>query len=136
MQKSLLELAAANPTYTVVITGHSLGAAAAALAAVDYYEQTGGSKAVLYTFGQPRVGDYDFAKTVNKHTQEGESVGGWVCVWETRRGGGGGAAARPAPPPPSPLHPQPTASSMTTTSSRTCRSAAGPSRATPPGELG
>ena len=74
IQTSLMALATANPTYKVIITGHSLGAAAAALAAVDYYQLTGGAKALLYTYGQPRVGDYEFAKTVNKHTEEAYRV--------------------------------------------------------------
>ncbi|MCA9683305.1 MAG: lipase family protein [Myxococcales bacterium] len=41
------------------ITGHSLGAAVASLAAVDLLAQ-GQSLEGVYTFGQPRVGDDDF----------------------------------------------------------------------------
>lgn len=60
MLEAFSALVDANPTFTPVITGHSLGAAAAVLLAYDLYEYSG-SKALVYTFGQPRVGDYDFA---------------------------------------------------------------------------
>jgi len=47
-------------TSTVVISGHSLGAAVATLAAQDF--AANGKKVILYTFGSPRVGNIDFAK--------------------------------------------------------------------------
>lgn len=60
---ALVALQASYPSFPVMITGHSLGAAAGVLAAVDLYN-TAGIKAQLVTFGQPRVGDHSFAKTV------------------------------------------------------------------------
>ena len=58
------------PTHTqVIMTGHSLGAAAAVLAALDYQFQSS-SKATVYTFGQPRVGDHSFSQQVQKKTEE------------------------------------------------------------------
>ena len=46
------------------ITGHSLGGALAALAATSL-EYQGFKVAGLYTFGQPRVGDWSFTRAVN-----------------------------------------------------------------------
>jgi len=50
-------------TATVVVTGHSLGAAEAMLAAVD--QQQSGLKVNYYSYGCPRVGDTSFAKFYN-----------------------------------------------------------------------
>ncbi|KAJ7159632.1 Alpha/Beta hydrolase protein [Mycena filopes] len=54
-----------HPTYTVVVTGHSLGGAYASLAAVAlkvHLSTTGiNTNIKLYTFGQPRVGNKKFA---------------------------------------------------------------------------
>uniref|UniRef100_A0A7S4BAZ7 Fungal lipase-type domain-containing protein n=2 Tax=Chrysotila carterae TaxID=13221 RepID=A0A7S4BAZ7_CHRCT len=48
------------------MTGHSLGGAAAALMAYDVYEYSRGrAAALLYTYGMPRVGDFEFAKALN-----------------------------------------------------------------------
>ncbi|XWX00334.1 hypothetical protein V2A60_008354 [Cordyceps javanica] len=49
----------ANPDYKLVITGHSLGGAVAALAGA--YLRRAGYKAEVYTFGAPRVGNEAFA---------------------------------------------------------------------------
>merc|ERR1712060_181163 len=46
------------------ITGHSLGAAMAALAVFDMH-QKGFNLTKVYTFGQPRVGDVSFARAFN-----------------------------------------------------------------------
>jgi triacylglycerol lipase len=55
-----------NNNQTIWITGHSLGGALAALACatlvLQYPEFNIGG---VYTFGQPRVGDFDFAEAVN-----------------------------------------------------------------------
>lgn len=47
------------------VTGHSLGAAIAALCAFDLYDN-GYNIVEVYTFGQPRVGDATFAKNYNE----------------------------------------------------------------------
>lgn len=50
---ALAQLHAANPTYSVIATGHSLGGAIATLAAADL--RTQGYNVALYSFGAPRV---------------------------------------------------------------------------------
>jgi predicted lipase len=50
------------PSYQVVVTGHSLGAALAQLTVVDL--QAAGYPVVSYHIGCPRVGDADFSKFV------------------------------------------------------------------------
>ena len=57
------------PEYRIVFTGHSLGGAMTVLAAVDtalsnWVPDT--SKIIVYTFGQPRVGNYDFTKVLDE----------------------------------------------------------------------
>ncbi|KAG5481967.1 hypothetical protein LSCM1_05683 [Leishmania martiniquensis] len=71
-RSALLQLIRANPTYEVLVTGHSLGGALAVLAAADLQVQLnnlGGSpryKPVsLYTFGAPRVGNSAFSRWVD-----------------------------------------------------------------------
>ncbi|KAJ7154912.1 Alpha/Beta hydrolase protein [Mycena crocata] len=56
--------AAKFPTYTIVVTGHSLGGAVAALAAPSLKTALPGAAIKLYTFGQPRTGDAKFASYV------------------------------------------------------------------------
>ena len=46
------------PTYPLYITGHSLGAGLAVLCALEF--QT--NNPIVYTFGEPRVGDWDFSQ--------------------------------------------------------------------------
>lgn len=53
----------ANPSYTVVATGHSLGGAVATLAAA--YLRASGTAVDLYTYGSPRVGNDVFANFVS-----------------------------------------------------------------------
>lgn len=55
---------AANPSYQIVVTGHSLGGAVATLAAA--YIRKAGIAADLYTYGSPRVGNLLFADYVTK----------------------------------------------------------------------
>ncbi|KAJ6577953.1 alpha/beta-hydrolase [Mycena capillaripes] len=52
------------PTYNVVVTGHSLGGALAALGAVSLKTALPSAPMKLYTFGQPRTGDAQFANFV------------------------------------------------------------------------
>jgi len=52
------------PALHIYVTGHSLGAAIATLAAADLYQLT--PDISLYTYGSPRVGDETFAKYFDK----------------------------------------------------------------------
>ncbi|KAG5471959.1 hypothetical protein CUR178_02636 [Leishmania enriettii] len=74
----VLQLIQENPTYEVLVTGYSLGAAIAVLAAVDLQVRLNsleGSSALkpvsLYTFGGPRVGNSAFAKWVDALLSKG-----------------------------------------------------------------
>lgn len=60
-------LARENPDYTVLVTGHSLGAAAAAVCAADLAQRmlVESERVVLYTMGEPRTGDGIFAEGLN-----------------------------------------------------------------------
>ncbi|TKR87350.1 hypothetical protein L596_011761 [Steinernema carpocapsae] len=64
LKNAFLELRNTYPDYEVWITGHSLGGAMASLAAatIAHLEYVEKSKLKLLTFGQPRVGDWAFAK--------------------------------------------------------------------------
>jgi len=53
-------LKAQFPSYSVVVTGHSLGAALATLTALDFLDSAIGPVR-LFNFGSPRVGNTDFA---------------------------------------------------------------------------
>jgi Lipase (class 3) len=53
-------LRAVYPTATVKVTGHSLGAALAQLTSMDLLK-AGITTDALYTFGQPRIGDANYA---------------------------------------------------------------------------
>jgi len=57
------ELIREYPAYRVFVTGHSLGGALAALASssVVHDNLTSRTRVVLYTFGEPRLGDHDYA---------------------------------------------------------------------------
>ncbi|GMT27522.1 hypothetical protein PFISCL1PPCAC_18819, partial [Pristionchus fissidentatus] len=56
------------PEKSVLFTGHSLGGALASLAAAEYANATkiDPSKLYLVTFGQPRVGNYEYAQSVDR----------------------------------------------------------------------
>ncbi|KAI8148327.1 catalysis At the Interface: the anatomy of A conformational change in A triglyceride lipase [Fennellomyces sp. T-0311] len=53
----------AHPDYTVAVSGHSLGGATGLLCALDLYQE-GIENVILYTQGQPRVGNKAFAQYV------------------------------------------------------------------------
>lgn len=53
-----------HPDYSIVFTGHSLGAAFAVLAALDFvtsHDPLAASRVSIITFGQPRIGNTAFA---------------------------------------------------------------------------
>ena len=49
----------------VLVTGHSMGAALAVIAADDFFSEKKLRPTAVYAFGMPRVGDEDFAKRYN-----------------------------------------------------------------------
>jgi predicted lipase len=53
----VLSAAESYPEYTIVATGHSLGAAVAALLGTQLRNQ--GTNVDIYTYGQPHIGDED-----------------------------------------------------------------------------
>jgi predicted lipase len=58
---------AANPSYAVVVAGHSLGGAVATIAAS--YLRSIGINCDIYTYGSPRVGNQNFANYVSSTPQ-------------------------------------------------------------------
>lgn len=62
---ALADLRAANPGYSTIITGHSLGGALASLAYVDL-KTAGMPIKTAYTMGSPRVGNPAYADFVDK----------------------------------------------------------------------
>ncbi|CAA7271236.1 unnamed protein product [Cyclocybe aegerita] len=52
------------PSYRIVLTGHSMGGAVASLGALVVKSALPQANVVLYTYGQPRVGNADFASYV------------------------------------------------------------------------
>lgn len=78
---------AAYPSYTIIVTGHSLGAAVAALAAVSIKSALPSSNLKLYTFGQPRTGNAAFATYVenligiNNIFRAVHTYGAWILVF-------------------------------------------------------
>ena len=61
----LSKLHKAYPDYAIAVTGHSLGGALAAYAAIDIVNSKISQSPILYTFGQPRTGDNGFNKILN-----------------------------------------------------------------------
>ncbi|KAL9974502.1 hypothetical protein ACROYT_G011543 [Oculina patagonica] len=63
MEAEVKALVSKYPSYQIWVTGHSLGAALASLAStwLAYYNIAPPKNIILYTFGMPRVGDYDYA---------------------------------------------------------------------------
>lgn len=56
------------PNYSVIVTGHSYGAATGQLLAMELVKEN--IKVKLYNYGQPRVGDKNYAMYVNKFLDE------------------------------------------------------------------
>lgn len=65
LEKAIAAAVKEHPGFGLLFTGHSLGGAVAIIAAVKFNEQHSGKAVKVYTFGQPRVGDGDYAKYVD-----------------------------------------------------------------------
>ena len=67
IQSALDQVISKYPTSQIYFTGHSLGGAMTQLAAVDFVDRhsDAASRVSVYTFGQPRVGNLDFANYVD-----------------------------------------------------------------------
>ena len=63
METEVKALVSQNPSYQIWVTGHSLGGALASLAStwLSYNKVAPRKNIILYTFGMPRVGNYDYA---------------------------------------------------------------------------
>ena len=63
MESEVKALVSKNPSYQIWVTGHSLGGTMASLAStwLGYYNIAPRKNIILYTFGMPRVGEYDYA---------------------------------------------------------------------------
>ena len=63
MKMEVKALVSQNPSYQIWVTGHSLGGAMASLAStwLSYNKVAPRKNIILYTFGMPRVGDYNYA---------------------------------------------------------------------------
>ncbi|KAL4231118.1 hypothetical protein ACF0H5_008701 [Mactra antiquata] len=68
VSKCVKDLRNSHPDYDLAVTGHSLGGAIASLTAVSlvYDKIVPKDKMVLYTYGQPRVGDKTYAMSFDK----------------------------------------------------------------------
>ena len=64
MLRDVMQQINEHSSASVFVTGHSLGGALAVLAALDIKKAIGSRKIHLYTYGQPRVGNSDFADYV------------------------------------------------------------------------
>jgi len=66
--KLIKKLVSENPTYKVVVTGHSLGGALGVFQTLDLVGTPGlnSSNLFTYTYGEPRAGNQEFAKLVEK----------------------------------------------------------------------
>ncbi|XP_031563491.1 lipase ZK262.3-like [Actinia tenebrosa] len=63
LKEEVKALVTVYPSYQVWVTGHSLGGAMASMASawLAYYHVGSPTNIILYTFGMPRVGNYDYA---------------------------------------------------------------------------
>mmetsp|Transcript_13414 Transcript_13414/g.25764 ORF Transcript_13414/g.25764 Transcript_13414/m.25764 type:complete len:427 (+) Transcript_13414:131-1411(+) len=67
LQAQVLEVLEKLPHLPVYVTGHSLGASIAAICAWDLKMYQGVHVPEIYTYGQPRTGNFNFAITYAKH---------------------------------------------------------------------
>ena len=61
VNSTVAEQLEANPTYSLISTGHSLGAALASLGGVSLAANFPGTPLRVFTFGQPRTGEPGYA---------------------------------------------------------------------------
>lgn len=57
-----------NPSYDIIVTGHSYGASCSQLLAMELFHE--GLNVKIYNYGQPRVGDQKYATFVNTKITE------------------------------------------------------------------
>ncbi|RUP46907.1 Alpha/Beta hydrolase protein [Jimgerdemannia flammicorona] len=64
---TVVDQMAKHPGYTLYMIGHSLGSAVAVLQTLDFYNNAGynNRNMIIYTFGQPRIGNPAFASYVD-----------------------------------------------------------------------
>ena len=72
---AVAKAAAANPSYQIRATGHSLGGAIAALAAATM--RNAGRTVALYTFGSPRIGGTKISDYISKQSGGNYRVTHW-----------------------------------------------------------
>ncbi|KAK6049295.1 triacylglycerol lipase [Cooperia oncophora] len=79
MGEDFKNLSATYPDYEIWVTGHSLGAAMASLASSYIITHNGvpSSRVKLVTYGQPRVGDLDYARVHNSEVTYSFRVVHW-----------------------------------------------------------
>lgn len=67
MIKNIGYLLSLKPNYKIVLAGHSLGGAMARMTTffILYLKQFPGKRLELYTYGEPRVGNMNFADFMN-----------------------------------------------------------------------
>jgi hypothetical protein len=73
VSQKVIELKSQFPAADILVTGHSLGAAQAALAATHLYYREGLPVTHVYTYGQPRVGNAAFHQFYNNGTTDRQS---------------------------------------------------------------
>ena len=69
VMSALKSAVAANPSYGVVVVGHSLGGAIAAIAAAELRNE--GTSTDLYTYGQPRIGGATISDYITNQNKGG-----------------------------------------------------------------
>lgn len=67
MQADLDKVTASHPGWKILVTGHSLGGALASLASTTIAGKYPNQNVALYSFGQPRIGNYEYALTHDEH---------------------------------------------------------------------
>ncbi|KAE9974558.1 hypothetical protein EG328_003775 [Venturia inaequalis] len=58
-----------HPEYNFIVTGHSLGGAAAVLATIEMRRMYGKKRVTMYTYGQPRAGDEILSQYITNQGQ-------------------------------------------------------------------